>query len=97
MKAFAALSVAFLCLAAPAHARMVCSPGAELVKYLREHYGEELRDYAETNSGGMVILFLSPKNKTWTLAFQPPGKSDLCMLGAGKRWQRDLRPVGKGT
>jgi hypothetical protein len=62
-----------------------CGKREDVVKVLREKFGESPIGHGLANTGTMAEVFLGPKG-TWTIvATTPTGMS--CMVGAGQSWQ----------
>jgi hypothetical protein len=64
---------------------MACGERKEVMRILREAYGEEHTAHGLANSGLLAELFVGPRG-TWTIvATTPTGMS--CMIGSGEGWQ----------
>ena len=62
-----------------------CGKRADVVKALREQFGESPIGQGLSNTGVVAEVFLGPQG-TWTIvATTPTGKS--CLIGAGQSWQ----------
>jgi hypothetical protein len=62
-----------------------CASRTDVVKILKESFGERLVAHGLATSGAVAELFSSP-NGTWTIvATSPNGMS--CMVGAGDAWK----------
>lgn len=62
-----------------------CGKRTEVIRMLREQFGEGVVAHGLAHSGAVAELFTGP-NGTWTIvATSPDGMS--CMVGAGQSWQ----------
>lgn len=73
----------------PAHPRATahvpCGKRADVVKMLRDSFGETQVAQGLANTGSVAEVFISSKG-TWTIvATSPNGLS--CLVGAGESWQ----------
>jgi len=68
--------------------KMPCAARAEVVKMLRDHFGETPIAHGLAHTGAVAEVFLGPKG-TWTIvATSPNGLS--CMVGSGENWQSQV-------
>jgi hypothetical protein len=68
--------------------QMPCAQRAEVVKMLRDHFGESPIAHGLAHTGAVAEVFLGPKG-TWTIvATAPNGLS--CMVGSGESWQNQV-------
>jgi hypothetical protein len=68
--------------------QMPCAARAEVVKMLREHFGESPIARGTAHTGATAEVFLGPKG-TWSIvATAPNGMS--CMVGSGENWQSQV-------
>jgi hypothetical protein len=73
--------------AQPPHG-LPCASRTDVVRILRETFGERPVGHGLANSGAVAELFSGP-NGTWTIvATSPNGIS--CMVGAGESWQTSI-------
>jgi hypothetical protein len=67
---------------------MPCAKRTEVVRILRENFGEHPVGHGLADSGAVAELFSSSKG-TWTIvATSPNGVS--CMVGSGESWQTTI-------
>jgi hypothetical protein len=65
-----------------------CGARADVVKMLKENFGERAMAHGIAHSGSLAEVFISP-NGTWTIiATSPNGIS--CMIGSGESWETTL-------
>ena len=68
--------------------KMPCAARAEVVKMLRDHFGETPIAHGLAHTGAVAEVFLGPQG-TWTIvATSPNGLS--CMVGSGENWQSQV-------
>ena len=68
--------------------QMPCAARGEVVKMLREHFGESPIAHGTAHTGATAEVFLGPKG-TWSIvATAPNGLS--CMVGSGENWQAQV-------
>jgi len=68
--------------------KMPCAARGEVVKMLRDHFGETPIAHGLAHTGAVAEVFLGPKG-TWTIvATSPNGLS--CMVGSGESWQSQV-------
>jgi hypothetical protein len=61
-----------------------CAARGDVIKMLREHFGETPVAQGLAHTGAVAEVFLGPKG-TWTIiATSPQGLS--CMVGSGENW-----------
>lgn len=64
--------------------KMPCAARSDVVKMLREQFGETPVAHGLAHTGAVAEVFLGPKG-TWTIvATSPQGLS--CMVGSGENW-----------
>jgi hypothetical protein len=69
-------------------AQLACGERTEVVRTLRDAFGERQVAHGLANTGVLAGLFTGPPG-TWTLvATSPAGIS--CMIGSGESWQSTL-------
>lgn len=69
-------------------AQVPCGARDEVVKVLKESYGERAMAHGIAHSGSLAEVFISPRG-TWTIiATSPNGIS--CMIGSGESWKTTL-------
>jgi hypothetical protein len=67
---------------------MPCGKRADVVKMLRDSFGETQIAQGLANTGSVAEVFISSKG-TWTIvATSPNGLS--CLVGAGESWQAKI-------
>ena len=65
-----------------------CGARADVVKMLKENFGERAMAHGIAHSGTLAEVFISPGG-TWTIiATSPNGIS--CMIGSGESWETTL-------
>jgi hypothetical protein len=65
-----------------------CGARADVVKMLKENFGERAMAHGIAHSGTLAEVFISPGG-TWTIiATSPNGIS--CMIGSGESWKTTL-------
>lgn len=83
--------------ASPALAQSLCLPRADVVKELKEGYGETPVARGLTNANDRLVeLFASEDGETWTLIITFP-KGPTCIITTGHDWQSDLPKLLKPT
>jgi hypothetical protein len=65
-----------------------CAARAEVVKMLKDTFGERLVAHGLATSGAVAELFSSPSGSWTIVATSPNGVS--CMVGAGESWKTTL-------
>jgi hypothetical protein len=71
---------------------MPCGKRTDVVKMLRESFGETQIAQGLANTGSVAEVFISSKG-TWTIvATSPNGLS--CLIGAGESWQAKIAQDG---
>jgi hypothetical protein len=68
--------------------QMPCAARGEVVKMLRDRFGETPIAHGVAHTGAVAEVFLGPKG-TWSIvATAPNGMS--CMVGSGENWQSQI-------
>lgn len=68
--------------------QMPCAARGEVVKMLRDRFGESPIAHGIAHTGAVAEVFLGPKG-TWSIvATAPNGMS--CMVGSGENWQSQI-------
>lgn len=71
---------------ASAQGRPNCGSRDVIVSRLQDHYGEQRTGAGLTPNNGMLEVFSSAENGTWTILMtMPTGQS--CLVAAGESWQ----------
>jgi hypothetical protein len=64
---------------------MPCGKRTDVIRMLRQSFGEGPIGQGLANSGAVAEVFISP-NGTWTIVVTSPNGMS-CMIGAGQSWQ----------
>jgi hypothetical protein len=76
----------------PAATAVPCGKRADVVRMLRENFGETQIAHGLANTGAVAEVFISAKG-TWTIvATGPTGLT--CMIGSGESWQPEVARDG---
>ena len=73
-------------------APQVCADHSEIVRQLRDRYGEERLSVGLTTANHMIELFASSETGTWTITLTAPG-GPTCLVAAGS----DFRQLPQGV
>ena len=76
-------AAAVLTLASSADARGPCAPFKEADRNLQEVHGERQVFAGVTSAGSLLLIYLNPKNGSWTAIAVRPQGALACALGAG--------------
>ena len=91
----AALVAAFLCEARAQ--QMPCGDADKMAAHLTTKYGEHPAGGGVSPNGGMVVLFLNPETRTFTIMLRS-ANGTACLAASGEDWEaKAATPTGQGT
>lgn len=65
----------------------ICKSRAMMVQILKKKYNEQSTSLGVTTTGGLVEVFTSPDQNSWTITVTTP-KGITCLVAAGTNWQK---------
>lgn len=76
---------------------MPCGDADKMAEHLTAKYGEQPAEVGVSPNGGLVVLFLNPETRTFTVMLRAP-TGTACLAASGEDWEaKAATPLGQGT